>query len=421
MKILIIAHGHADLSPGGAERAAYSLFQHLKTVPGVEPVLVARAEPRDIGHDGWFGAFRSRKDEFLWAPPPFDWFRSISAQPDVLREQIQTIAAEFKPDIVHFHHFIFYGLDAFSFFKAAHDCRVVLTLHEYALICRNDGQMVKTGSLRLCYSASPAECSTCFSDTSSGKFFLREFLSKDLLSAADMFVSPSTFLKDRYVAWGLPQDKFAVAENLLPPHFEDLATSDHITTRRDRIRFGYFGQLTRYKGANVLLSALNHLSPAALERAEIVIFGANLENQTQDFRDALEKQMTESAARVSFFGPYRNEDVRTLLGGVDWMVIPSIWWENSPLVIQEALSVGTPILASNIGGMAEKVRDGVDGLHFLAGSAMDCASKMEGIISGATLISVTPIDVRQQNKSSLRAHLQVYEPGELQTVHKRSA
>jgi glycosyltransferase involved in cell wall biosynthesis len=57
-------------------------------------------------------------------------------------------------------------------------------------------------------------------------------------------------------------------------------------------------------------------------------------------------------------------------------VVPSTWWENAPLVIQEAFYHGRPVICSNIGGMAEKVRDRVDGLHFQAGSAASLADAM---------------------------------------------
>ena len=53
---------------------------------------------------------------------------------------------------------------------------------------------------------------------------------------------------------------------------------------------------------------------------------------------------------------------------VDWVIMPSVWWENSPIVIQEAFFHGRPIISSNIGGMAEKITDDVDGLHFRVGS-----------------------------------------------------
>jgi glycosyltransferase involved in cell wall biosynthesis len=412
MRVLIVSHGHPDLSPGGAERAAYSLFQHLKAAPRVTPTFVARAEPKDIGHDGWFGAFRGRKDEFLWSPPPIEWFRCVSQQPDNLLRQVETICARFRPDVVHLHHYYFFGLDVLPMLKKMPGTGVTLTLHEYGLICNHNGQMVKRGSLRLCYASSPAECSNCFPGITSGKFFLREALIKQLVANADAFVAPSAFLRDRYVAWGIAPEKFAVIENTLPPGFSPGPKEPEVsetTARATKIRFGYFGQINMYKGANVLLDALRYLSPEALKRVEIVIFGARLEEQPQEFRESLQAKMSESDAVVSFFGPYRNEDVGILLRRVDWMVIPSIWWENSPLVIQEAKAAGTPILASNIGGMAEKVRNGVDGFHFLAGSAIDCASKMESIVAGSVRLQPSPLNVSQQNTRSIEQHLQVYE------------
>ena len=72
--------------------------------------------------------------------------------------------------------------------------------------------------------------------------------------------------------------------------------------------------------------------------------------------------------RVRFVGPYKSPDLPRLMREVDWVVMPSTWWENAPVVIQEAFQHGRPVIASDIGGMAEKVRDRLDGLHFRAGS-----------------------------------------------------
>lgn len=417
MKILVVSHGHPELSPGGGERAAYSLFQQLQKVPGVSATFIARAEPRDIGHDGWFGAFRSRKDEFLWVPPPFDWFRCVSQQPDNLANQVTTIAERFRPDVVHFHHYYFFGLEALQLFKQTTHSKVVLTLHEYGLICNHNGQMVKKNDLRLCHASSPAECSSCFPEISSGKFFLRNELIKQLLGSVDELIAPSAFLRDRYAAWGADPPRLTVIENLMPPWFESVPAEQgrvSVTKRKKaKMRFGYFGQINKYKGANVLLDALRYLPNDVLKLTEIVLFGARLDQQPPEFREPLLRQIEEGGATVSFFGPYRNEEVPALLQRVDWMVVPSIWWENSPVVIQEAKAMGVPILASNIGGMAEKVRDGKDGLHFLAGSAMDCASKIEGIVAGSLRVQPDRLDVAQQNAESIRLHLHAYGQGTL--------
>ena len=69
---------------------------------------------------------------------------------------------------------------------------------------------------------------------------------------------------------------------------------------------------------------------------------------------------------VSFRGAYDNDQVHRLMQQCHAVLVPSIWWENSPLVIQEAFSARRPVICSDIGGMAEKVRDGLDGFHFRA-------------------------------------------------------
>jgi glycosyltransferase involved in cell wall biosynthesis len=70
---------------------------------------------------------------------------------------------------------------------------------------------------------------------------------------------------------------------------------------------------------------------------------------------------------------------------VDWVVVPSIWWENSPLVIQEAFLHGRPVIASDIGGMKEKVLEGINGIHFRMGSAEDLADKLSTALSEPAL------------------------------------
>ena len=76
-------------------------------------------------------------------------------------------------------------------------------------------------------------------------------------------------------------------------------------------------------------------------------------------------------------GSYESHEIGKLMHETDWMVIPSVWWENSPIVIQEAFNHGRPIICSDIGGMAEKIEDGVTGLHFRRGKANALAKKIE--------------------------------------------
>jgi glycosyltransferase involved in cell wall biosynthesis len=65
---------------------------------------------------------------------------------------------------------------------------------------------------------------------------------------------------------------------------------------------------------------------------------------------------------------------------IDWAIVPSIWWENAPLIIQESFACGRPVIAANAGGMAEAVRDGIDGILFTQGDARSLAKTMERAI-----------------------------------------
>jgi glycosyltransferase involved in cell wall biosynthesis len=84
----------------------------------------------------------------------------------------------------------------------------------------------------------------------------------------------------------------------------------------------------------------------------------------------------EAGAHVRFNGPYRLEDLSAMMRNVGWVIVPSIWWENSPLVIQEAFNHRRPVICSDIGGMAEKVHNREDGLYFRASDATDLADRI---------------------------------------------
>jgi glycosyltransferase involved in cell wall biosynthesis len=111
------------------------------------------------------------------------------------------------------------------------------------------------------------------------------------------------------------------------------------------------------------------------------IHGANLELQPQEFLDEFNSLLGAIEEHVTFAGGYSAEDLPALLARTDYVVVPSIWWENSPLVIQEAFLHRRPVICSDIGGMAEKVADGTNGLHFRAGDSDSLADVVEGAVS----------------------------------------
>jgi len=152
------------------------------------------------------------------------------------------------------------------------------------------------------------------------------------------------------------------------------------TARRNR--FAYFGQMTPFKGVHVLIDAVSRVPDDIWgDDSTLMIFGGNLERQPAEYQDRVAKLIEDAGRRVRFYGSYQNQDMPRLMRSVDWVVMPSVWWENSPIVIQEALHHGRPIICSDIGGMAEKVRDRLDGYHFRSGSAQDLADRLIDVLS----------------------------------------
>lgn len=184
----------------------------------------------------------------------------------------------------------------------------------------------------------------------------------------DLFLAPSRFLLERYVAWGIPREKIRYEEY----GRRTVHRSADSEVGRPKNRIGFFGQLNFFKGVNVLLEAMKILGDDECD-ARLWLHGANLELQPGEFRNKFESLIEETGQNVTLVGRYDHADLPGLMANVDWVVVPSIWWENSPLVIQEAFLHGRPVICSDIGGMAEKVADGVNGLHFRAGDPRSLA------------------------------------------------
>jgi glycosyltransferase involved in cell wall biosynthesis len=79
---------------------------------------------------------------------------------------------------------------------------------------------------------------------------------------------------------------------------------------------------------------------------------------------------------VQFVGPFENQDAVAVFSEIDVLVVPSLWWENAPITIHEAILTGTPVITADFGGMADFVRPGVNGLLFKVGDAADLARQM---------------------------------------------
>lgn len=375
-KVLVVAHGHPDFSKGGAEIAAYTLFQELNRRDDCEAWFLAANGIAGLQHTGTPFSARPREREMLFAGGT-DYFLFSANNLSHLTQDFAELLRHIQPDVVHFHHYAVVGIEMLRVVRnTLPNAVIVLTLHEFLAICNRNGQMLKSnGSLCRNTEADPAECHACMPGRSPQDYFLRRQYIRSFFALVDQFVAPSQFLKERYVTWGLPSDRISVVENGQPSRAADIAAVDVDSARGHR--FAFFGQITPYKGVDVLLQAFSQLSKAEQKRARLDIFGGGQDMFEKDFQERIEQQLESAHRNVRYRGRYAPEDFGRLVASTDWVIVPSVWWENSPLVIQEARQYGRPVICGDIGGMAEKVRHEIDGLHFQAGSASALAETMQ--------------------------------------------
>ncbi|QRM30271.1 glycosyltransferase family 4 protein [Microvirga sp. VF16] len=412
-RILIVSHGHPSFSLGGAEIAAYNLHKGLNRVGGAESRFFARVGHPVARHSGTaLMSLRQTEGEFLYHADEYDHFLISNRNTEEIERDFLRVLRDLKPDVVHFHHFIGLGLEMiYAVRQALPDCVIVITFHEFLSICNHHGQMVKTGGTKLCHRASPSDCNACFPEISPARFLRREHFIRGLLDVADYFVSPSQFLVDRYVDWGLDRSRFIVIENGLD--IAEPAAPRPLPQRTGRrSRFGYFGQITQFKGVDILLDAVTCIPDSVWgDDAQLMIFGGNLERQPEPFQEKIRKLVERAGPRVRFYGSYQNSEMPRLMRSIDWTIIPSIWWENSPIVIQESFFHGRPMICSNIGGMAEKITDGVNGLHFRVGSSQDLVDRMTEALTTPKLWENLRAGIGQPitYEECARQHLELYQ------------
>lgn len=296
---------------------------------------------------------------------------------------------EFRPDIIHFQHTD--GLSASMIAVASrHGIPVIFTLNDYWSMCHRT-QLIKP-DLEICDGpGSGAKCAACIDHpmVTNRRFeglirmggrlagMYRARFMRAMLLKADLLIAPLEFLKGRFVEFGIPPDKILVLDYGL-----SLQRFGAVQKRpSSRIRFGFVGTIVVHKGLHVLVDAFNRLP---VGQAELLIYGDP--TVAPEYYRSVKERARHSDIR--FMGAFKNREVAEVLAGIDVLVVPSIWPENSPLTIHEAFLGKIPVIASRVGGIPELVRHGQNGLLFETGGADDLRAKMEQLINNPDLLLV---------------------------------
>ncbi|MGZ8410294.1 MAG: glycosyltransferase family 4 protein [Hyphomicrobium sp.] len=405
LRVLFVCHGHPDLVPGGTEMLAHDLCRAVRhggyadtfflgCVTRLHRAFRPESRLQTINADA--------SDMLLWVGG-YDPFAMAQTDLDGFVRAMREVLAAARPDIVHFHHLSLIGLEALTVVRRLlPEARIVVTLHDYTNLCFNDGLLIKTKSGSLCRGPSLDGCHDCFPDIPHSRFLVRSLHVKTMLGFADQLIAPSRFLRERFLEWGIPAERIRLIANAVPAKAGARSAESHRHCWReppDPRSFGFFGNIAPHKGILVALAAVQQVADAGLS---LDVHGG-LHFQGEPFRGQFLAALAASQAAAHWHGPYARDHVARLMSAVAWVIVPSTWWENAPLVILEAFRHRRPVICSDIGGMAEMVEDGVNGLLFRAGDAVDLARTMRRAASERglleTLQSGLP-DVPELNQSA---------------------
>jgi glycosyltransferase involved in cell wall biosynthesis len=279
-----------------------------------------------------------------------------------LRKLIQQV----RPDVVHFHN-TFPSISPAGYYAAnAEGIPVVQSLHNFRSFCVNtfcyrDGAPCEDclgkwvpwpGVVHSCHQRGRGVSTTVAAMTGVHR------LARTWHRKVQVFINAATqFSRRKLVAGGIPARKIVTKPNFLHPD--------------PGIRHGgggyalFVGRLSPEKGISTLLDTWARLPPSLPLK---ILGNGPMANDVA--------QRTAKIPHVEYLGRRPLPEVVETMGQADALLFPSQWYEGMPRTIIESLAVGTPIIASNLGGMPEMVRDGETGLLFQPGNSEALADQV---------------------------------------------
>ena len=288
-------------------------------------------------------------------------------------ENFAQLIKTIKPDIAHIGHVNHLSTGIIDELNKQ-NIPIVYTLHDFWLMCPR-GQFLtrsigKENNFQLCSGQQDQKCANdCYKVYFSGREELYEIENKSwsnwinkrmvetkaIVNKVDLFIAPSNYLRDRFVnEFNVPENKIVYLDYGFPTEY---LTQTEKKKESANFTFGYIGTHIPAKGINQLIEAFSKIQ----EPATLKIFGRHNGQST----NALKLLAAKSKNKIEFEGEYVNHNLANdVFSKVDCIVVPSIWAENSPLVIHEAQACKVPVITADYGGMKEYVKHNVNGLLF---------------------------------------------------------
>lgn len=395
MRIVLPVHHFPPRYSAGAELYTFRLARWL-IARGHEAEVVCVESVRWDGHDR-VGATHDRYEGVpVWRlaveASPGGWPARTFDNPE-LAAWFADYLERTRPDLAHFQAGYLIGLGPLRAAAAA-GVPAVLTLHDFWFLCpritllrgdgaRCDGPPSDPGACAWCMrlggraarvadrlsGGRAARLSAAALPAEARQMAARRAALLPALAWPDAVIAPSHFLAERFRPY-VPAERLHVLRYGL-----DLERLRAVAAAPDGgpLRLAYIGQIAAHKGVHVLVEAVRAL-PQAGRPVELTVYGDL--DQHGDYGQRLRARAA-GDPRIRFAGRFEHGRIAEVLGACHATATPSVWYENSPLAIMEAQAAGRPVLTSALGGMAELVRDEVDGLHFRPGDAADLTRQIQ--------------------------------------------
>lgn len=296
------------------------------------------------------------------------------------KKNITRLIKDTKPNIAHIHNVYHQISPSILPVLKKYNIPVVMSLHDYKLIspnykflceeriCEHKGnyyQEILHKSVKDSYAAS----ALCVLEARIHRWL-------NIYNAnIDLFLAPSEFIKNKFIEYGFNEDKIKVLPYAL--NIRDYGNQNTNKLKASEKYILYFGRLSKEKGIGVLIEAMKNVR----NRITLKIVGEGPLLETIQSR-----VKKESISNIEFIGFQSGDALKKIIRESALVVVPSIWYENSPLVIYEAMALGKVVVGSRIGGIAELIKENKTGLLFDPNEYRELATKIDYLLDNEDIL-----------------------------------
>ena len=286
------------------------------------------------------------------------------------RKRIEALIRDTQPNIAHLHNIAHQLSPSILHSLKKFHIPVIQTVHDYKFGCPaymfyTHGRVCERCKGRRYYNVVLHKCNhgaLAASALNCAEMYLHELLG--MYKNVDLYISPSNFLRKKMIEYGISPERVLWVPNFitLEEYSPDYSHDDY---------FLFCGRLLELKGIRTLIAAMEHIKEPRL----YVVGDGELRHELESY--AAQRGMD----NVSFLGYKSGEELKSIIAKSMFSVIPSEWYENLPYAILESFALGTPVLASNIGGIPELIAPGVDGALFQPGDVADLVARIRELVA----------------------------------------